>query len=232
MTATTKTLMTAFAATTAIAAGSADAALIISDSGTSAPTTNVFEEHTAGNTWTRLTTAGKGQTFTAPINGVADGESWGLTAITIQTVDFEVEPTETAPTMRLQIYQWGDGTTNLNSNATITTYLYDQTASFPIGGTFVSGDHVKFDLGETVNLTEGVNYAFYASFTEAGATFRPRVGSSVNASHPGALVNGAVGTLKTNQDLEFYLTGTVPEPGSLALLGLGGLLIGSRRRRD
>ena len=47
----------------------------------------------------------------------------------------------------------------------------------------------------------------------------------------GALNNGNANLQLTDNGSTWTIEAVVPEPGSLALLGLGGLLVGARRRR-
>lgn len=92
------------------------------------------------------------------------------------------------------------------------------------GGTFAFGDTPILDVTQETG-TRSAPRAVSVDLTAAtyqnidSITFRYYVMTTVN-----------------NQTIEFEgwtLDGSVvPEPGSLALLGLGGLLIGTRRRRD
>jgi len=70
----------------------------------------------------------------------------------------------------------------------------------------------SIDLSGLGDLVAGENYTFTLGVREA--------------------TSGSSNTYATLDDFTLNGTTVIPEPGSLALLGLGGLLIASRRRRD
>lgn len=89
------------------------------------------------------------------------------------------------------------------------------------------------------NFYEGTSSAapFITTFTTAGnagtpATFKPGVTFSFNtgSSTSKAFTIQAVGQRITLDGIAVVQGATIPEPGSLALLGLGGLMIARRRR--
>jgi len=106
------------------------------------------------------------------------------------------------------------------------------------GGLSQVGESLFFFDGNT----SGANTVISASYTGtdnagvAGSTWEDLVGDGVLDSQSVDGVNGAYTAPTAAGDFgEFDLIGSpgqIPEPGSLALLGLGGLaLLGSRRRR-
>lgn len=56
--------------------------------------------------------------------------------------------------------------------------------------------------------------------------------SADNVAFSSAIVAVGVGSENAAADIDSFTLEVVPEPGSLALLGLGGLLVAARRRRD
>lgn len=211
------------------------AALTISDSGATAPTSNIFESYEPGTTTTTRITAGdisdrdRGQTFTVgQIGASLDSEQYGLTAITLKLTSIDAG---TTGNVTLTIVSWDGGVT---SGTATKTQLYQQTGSFSLSA-LDPGDYFTMNLGTTINLTEGANYAFLLSADSgSGLDFRPAVGqgTTTNALHEGVIWSGGT-TVTTTQDMVFYLQGTVvavPEPHA-ALLGGLGLLALLRRRR-
>jgi chitodextrinase len=197
----------AAASATTQAGGSSQ--LTITDSGATAPTSNIFESYEPGTqTVTRisadeLTDRDRGQSFTVGQIGAAlDGEQYGLTAITLKLNSLTAG---TTGNVTLTIVSW-DGLVN-NGGAT-KTQLYQQTGSFSASA-LDAGDYFTMNLGTTINLTEGANYAFLLSADSgSGLDFRPAVGQNTNATHEGVIWSGGT-TVTTNQDLVFYLQGTV-----------------------
>ena len=205
--------------------------------GSTAPTSNVFVEHADIGSFTRLTDSAanpagftRGQTFTAPDTGDANTQ-WGLTAITFRMrVDNAGNgvPTSGSNPMRLQIFEWGPDTEVLDPG----TEIYNMTGDFPLS--VGAGDFISVDLGSTVNLDENSGYAFLLSWdTSSGNDIFIGIGNNAASTYDGGILwveNEDILNLR-GQDLTFYLQGeAVPEPGSLALLGLSGLLTLRRRR--
>ncbi len=225
------------AAAVALMAGatSSQAAMTILNIGQTAPSSNIFESFAtpSSNTLTRLsnTASGsdrdRGQTFSAPqIGGSIDGETWSLGALTVQMTQWtsDVAPTG-AVDMNLSIVNWPAGSINSGSPG---SEIFNQSASFPIA-VFTSLDYFTFDLGTTVSLTEGSNYAFLLSFDDGNAAdIRPTIGQSASATHDGGLWTGG-SNFTVGQDMVFYLT-AVPEPSVALLSGLGALMLLRRRR--
>ena len=183
--------------------------MTITDSGATAPTSNIFESHEpATQTVTRisadeLTDRDRGQSFTVGQIGVAlDGEQYGLTAITLKLDSLLAG---TTGDVTLTIVSW-DGL--VTSRAATKTQLYQQTGSFSASA-LDAGDYFTMNLGTTINLTEGANYAFLLSADSgSGLDFRPDVGQNANATHEGVIWSGGT-TVTSNQDMVFYLQGTV-----------------------
>ena len=85
-----------------------------------------------------------------------------------------------------------------------------------------AGDFVRFDaIGST----------FTAEFGDGSTTNFLNL-AAVNAEFGASFINNTAGTMISadNGDGSFTVS-IIPEPGSLALLGIGGLMLGLRRRR-
>jgi hypothetical protein len=169
-----------------------------------------------------------------------------LEAITLR---IHTADTVTPSSLTLQVFTWGASTVDVGD---IGTAFYTNSVSYDPSG-FASGDYIKFNLGTTINLNAGSNYAFLVTPTNQGTLderLRFQIGRNSNTSYtdgamltyadndtdsgfdpsyalvyqPGTATNG-------NDDMVFYLHGAaVPEPSS-ALLGGLGLLALLRRRR-
>lgn len=202
--------------------------------GDTAPSTNVFVQHAPSFTFTRVTDSAaspagftRGQTFTTPDTGDANTQ-WGLTAITFRMRADNAGngvPTSGSNPMRMQIFEWGPDTDVLDPG----TEIYNMTGDFPLS--VGPSDFITVDLGSTVNLDENSGYAFLLSWdTNSGNDIFIGVNSQ---TYDGGILwienEGVVNAF--GQDMTFYLQGeAVPEPGSLALLGIGGLSMLYRRR--
>lgn len=108
-----------------------------------------------------------------------------------------------------------------------------------VGGTwYLSGNLNAASNGATITVSNfSSGFAAWSGApandsTAWDATFTGTLGT------PGALPSGTVtrvglmGLDNLGTRIDNFTINTVPEPGSLALLGLGGLLVASRRRRD
>lgn len=136
------------------------------------------------------------------------------------------------------------GTITSDGGGNTFTFTPSLTTSANLPGTLTSGDYMTFDVDDTL-LAANTKYAFLIGLTTVTRTnrelnfLRRNVSAvagddrffqtfSVSAGDPGTKSNIAF-SRGTDRELQFWVN-AIPEPGSVALLALGGL-IGLRRRR-
>ena len=102
--------------------------------------------------------------------------------------------------------------------------LWAADAIFTVGAGNAS--YTGFDLATVVTTEAFALNSVSTRFVrfEVDSTF---IGDEINVG--GGTLGGQNASLT---QIEFFEGAPIPEPGSLALLGLGGLLVASRRRRD
>lgn len=241
-----KTLLTALATTAALAASSANAAVLLGGYHGGNESPNALQSAAPGvsNISVTLARSGLSTDITQGFSQISTAK-WGTTTLDVAA------PTGQLPA-ELAIFQGastnaGDNTLTMTitNNGTVDLLLnaihWNVKKDFNNVGpneqslTYISGDLADADATGTGNFTlaNGTNghdvvlSSFLTDTTLAAgesATFRWTHG----AAQDPAPITGNTSLRMDN----FAISGEViPEPGSLALAGLGGLLIAARRRR-
>lgn len=186
-------------------------------SGTTAPvysTSNTINSLTENYGWTftfndgTSPTTGTNEASSGGMNGIGDGEAWELTFSGI------VSSTETR---RLTLYLGLFADTN--GNDSITETITPTLTGGILDEVGTTESYTAIESGTEDNTTNGFVSAVYTiDFTSATET--DLVLSFVASDRNATASTGVSG----------YTLAVVPEPGSLALLGLGGLCVLRRRR--
>ena len=200
----------------------ANAAVIVS-LGATEPSANVEASLTnstntpTGFSWRNLPTSKRdlGQSFLATSAFTMDVMSFKLSG-NIQTgspgADFTIELFES--------------TTQSSIGSSIST----QSATFPnfTGG---SGDWLSFDIDD-IAVTSGKYYTFVLAWDSPATSRSINLSVVTGSEYAGGNVweDTGSGLNASNLDVFFIVQSVVPEPGSLALCGTGGLLIFRRKR--
>ncbi len=221
-------LCTAAIAAFGLLIGSVNAALIITDNGTTAPT-GAIVQNADNNSNTRVNDdtaqAGRarirGQSFTT-------GPAIDVDAVTLQMAIADAGaavPAADTHSMRLSI--WEIGSSVAPSDGTV---LLDDTGDFPLN--MDAGDYFTLSLPSVVSMNAGTEYGFSIEWaTNLGTDIKPAVSTGDTFADGTLLFNNPAGNSEVNasnstQDMTFYLHGEIiPEPGSMALLTVALLAI-------
>lgn len=242
----TKTLLTALTATAALAAGSANAATVLVDVSAAATIANPED----GLYWTSIGTGTNSTVTATDLIDSSNGATPFDLAITTTSVDSGgtsgagfggtgVNGPDGSSEPFIDTAGTDDGLfANNDNNGTAVFTFSDLVAGATYDFSAVGGRASGGEDGEIIILDDATplgaasagtrpTYALLNDGTVADfSTTANASGEIYFEFRSGGGNNGTGATINA-----LSMTGAVPEPGSLALLGLGGLLIASRRRR-
>ena len=220
----------------------AKAAVIYSDSFTRTGDLNGTAPDVApgAETWTSTNWETTGTVSSASSNGAAGYLPFVPSAGTVYTLSADIDVTVT--THALHFYGIGF-TTAIHANPfenPVPAYLYEgQSNGWDAFAAANNGAHPG-NVGSGTAPAGAVTYAIELDTTAAAWTAKFFVNGGEVASHT-YVTNPTINYVALGDwhaesggndgSLDNFTLSQIPEPGSLALLGLGGLLIGARRRR-
>jgi hypothetical protein len=177
---------------------------------------------TSANSWT-INTADAADSDAALMKGYLDTTNTSSTVVSVANLPAEWSEYD------VYVYLDGDANAGRAGNYTITTALdgtrtatVADTANWNVaaaGGTYSRANENASDLTTTPGFTAG-NYLVFTGLTDPNFTLTAQ-GSLAGASPPRAPINA----------IQVVATQVVPEPGSIALVAVGALMLASRHRR-
>ena len=241
----TQTLAAALA-TTAVATASHAATLSI---GTTAPeAADLIASNTTFNSFTRAFSDGptgigfdqtRGQSFKT--TGLST-DTFNATSFTVRKNGAQTFNASSSLTIWVGEYVGGNGNpgwsrTGTNghgdgnpfSSTNLTPLVSGETVSIA-SQAFSGGEYLTFDFDSPIELSGDTDYFFLIGFQGlSGSNDYIQLGRGDGYSEGTMLFTNDAANSVLGQDMTFWVS--VPEPGSLALLGLGGLMMLKRRRQ-
>lgn len=182
----------------------------------------------------------RGQLFSLGAAG-AGNDSFEITAIAFQKSNGATTYVNDVLTLRIfsgNLAAWDTGTGHSTGTDgsdyyvdTTVTPLYEE--AYTMNVTIADNDWIVMELSAPITVAENGDYGFFLTYDQVDGTSddidhrEAQPGTNGNRLSITTTGHGASGSRR----MDYQVVGTaVPEPGSLALIGLGGLLIARRRR--
>lgn len=216
--------------------------------GNNAPTTNIIDSSTTNVSpfdFTRVFSFadsdnhGRGNVFQTGANTV------GGTQFQIDSLVVSKHSSQTFSDSTLDLFLWqgtqadwttGDGATSNTAadiySGTSVTPLFQETST--LDGTFNDNDFFRIELSAPLIVSENSEFGFLLTYTPSALDpTNIEIHESLDPSGGQTRILDTFNDLRNDRRTTFFIEGTplaVPEPSSLVILGMGGLMLIARRR--